>query len=378
MTKKITVGILFGGNSVEHKISLLSAKNIIEAIDHDKFNVVLIGIDEQGNWMYHADANNYLLESHDPTLIRLTNATTAVAILPGNESQQLTAVSQGQITNEKIDVIFPVLHGPNGEDGTIQGLLRLAGIPFVGSDVASTAVCMDKDLCKRLLRDAGIPNANFLTLRAHERNHYQFEDLVNIVGLPFFIKPANSGSSVGITRVKSKEQFRACLDNAFLYDDKVIIEQSISGREIETAVLGNDDPVVAKPGELLIHNHEFYSYQAKYIDEQGATAVVPADLPAQTIQDIQDMAIKTFKVLNCSGLARIDFFLTDAGEPLINEVNTLPGFTNISMYPKMWQASGLSYPDLIEKLIMLALERGEARKKLLTRYKAQSDIAASV
>ncbi len=372
MAGKITVGILFGGNSVEHKISLLSAKNVISAIDKNKFNVVLIGIDQDGRWLYHDDAEKYLLEAHDPKLVRLNKSNKAVAFLPGTTNSQLTSVSDPKISSPKIDVVFPILHGQNGEDGTIQGLLRLANIPFVGADVASSAICMDKDICKRLLRDAGLPIANFIAIHAHEKDKYNFKTLANLLGAPFFIKPANSGSSVGISKVKSEHNFDKQYDDAFRFDDKILIEQAIVGKEIECAVLGNEDPVASIPGEI-IPTHEFYSYEAKYLDQNGAKIVIPANLPEAVIRDVRALAVKTFKVLGCSGLARVDFFATDSGELYINEVNTMPGFTNISMYPKMWETSGITYVDLIEKLIRLALDRGAKRKQLLTQLDSASD-----
>ena len=314
------VGILFGGKSAEHEISLLSANNVVEAMDKNKFEPVMIKIDKSGKWNINEIFN--------------------------------------------CDVIFPILHGPFGEDGTIQGLLKLADIPFAGPSVLGSAVGMDKDVMKRLLRDAGIPIGKFLTVSQHEKKP-SFKEIETALGKPFFIKPANMGSSVGISKVSDEAQFNAALKDAFLFDTKIVIEEFIPGREIECAVLGNEEPAASIPGEIT-PTHDFYSYDAKYLDENGAKLKIPADIDVETTKRVQELAIKVFQALCCEGLSRVDLFLKPNGALLVNEINTMPGFTKISMYPKMWEASGISYTELITRLIELAISRFERDKKIKT------------
>lgn len=328
--KKINVGILFGGKSAEHEVSLRSAKNVIDAIDKEKYNPISIKIDKTGKW---------LLRDKEISIV-----------MPG-------------FLQESIDVIFPILHGPLGEDGTVQGLLKLAEIPFVGPGVLGSAVGMDKDVMKRLLRDANIPIGRFLVKRVGENIDYNL--IVEELGLPLFIKPVNMGSSVGVSKVNNEEEFKKAIIDSFQYDAKIIIEENIKGREIECSVLGNEDPIASLPGEVIPH-HDFYSYEAKYIDENGAGLEIPANLEKNIIEQVQKLAVETFKVLNCEGLSRVDFFLAPDNKVIVNEINTIPGFTSISMYPKLWEASGISYTELISRLIQLALERFEKEKKLKT------------
>jgi D-alanine-D-alanine ligase len=355
--KKLNVGILFGGKSAEHEISLLSARNVFEALDREKYHPVLIGIDKQGRWHLN-DESQYLLDSGDPRLVRLNEAGSPVALLPS-----CGGALTGQI---RLDVVFPILHGPLGEDGTIQGLLKLADIPFVGAGVLGSAAGMDKDLMKRLLRDGGIPIGDFICLRSHETT-LAFDEAAARLGLPFFVKPANMGSSVGVSKIHSREEYLTGIAGAFKYDSKIVLEEFIPGRELECSVLGNEAPQASVPGEIISSN-EFYSYEAKYIDEKGAAAEIPAKIPEETAQSVRDLAVKTFKILECEGLGRVDFFLKDSGEIIVNEINTMPGFTRISMYPKLWEASGLSYTALIDRLIVLALERFEREKSLSTSF----------
>lgn len=362
---KIRVGVIFGGKSFEHEISLLSAKNIIEALDQEKYEVVLIGIDRQGQW-HLSESSGFLAHADDPKRIQLDQAKDQVVLVPKATERQLVSLS-GKTETKAIDVAFPVLHGPFGEDGTVQGLLKLADIPFVGASVLGSAVGMDKDVMKRLLRDAKIPVAGFLTLYKQDVKIWSFEAVVKELGLPFFVKPANAGSSVGVKKVKEKQDYEAALFQAFEYDNKILLEEYIPGREIECSLLGNEYPIVSLPGEI-IPNHEFYSYEAKYIDEKGACLKVPVDLEPEILSDIQTIALKAFKVLCCEGMARADFFLKESGEVLLNEINTIPGFTKISMYPKLWEASGLSYAELIDRLIGLAIERFEREKQLKTSF----------
>lgn len=354
MENKIKVGILFGGKSAEHEISLRSAKNIIEALDKTKYEPVLIGIDKSGKWLYN-EQSALILHADDIEKISLNQASDSVSLIPQSEGQ-LTGTAQ------KIDVVFPILHGPMGEDGTIQGLLKLANVPFVGAGVLGSAVGMDKDIMKRLLRDAGIPIGAYVTIRSHQ-DRPSFKAITDQLGLPCFVKPANLGSSVGINRVDNEEQYHKALDEAFSFDHKVIIEEFIEGREIECAILGNENPKASIPGEISF-THSFYSYEAKYLDDQGYKIDIPAKITEDQITAIQKMAIDTFQTLECEGFARVDVFLTKDGRLLVNEINTIPGFTQISMYPKLWEASGIAYSDLIDQLLQLAIARFEKEKQI--------------
>ncbi|MEE4311874.1 MAG: D-alanine--D-alanine ligase [candidate division KSB1 bacterium] len=365
MTDKIRVGILFGGKSAEHEVSLQSAKNVVEAIDKGKYEIVLIGIDKSGKW-YLNDASRFLLNADNPKLVKLSRSTEEIALIQGDREDRLINVTNGK-PECGIDVIFPVLHGTYGEDGTVQGLLKLTDIPFVGAGVLGSAVGMDKDVMKRLLRDAGLPIANFLAYRYSEKSVIDYEDVTGMLGTPLFVKPANLGSSVGISKVKSAAEFEDAVNEAFRFDTKILIEESIAGREIECSVLGNQNPIASVPGEVM-PQHEFYSYEAKYIDEKGATLQIPAKLSDELVVLIQNLALRAFTVLCCEGMARVDFFLTEENNVIVNEINTIPGFTKISMYPKLWDASGISYTELIDRLIQLAIERHEREKALATSY----------
>jgi D-alanine-D-alanine ligase len=361
--KKTVVGILFGGKSAEHEISLLSAKNVFEAIDREKFEPVLVGIDKSGHWLFLNDAEKFLSNSDDPALVSLNTTGKSAALQPENQSF-LAMDTKNTFESIHIDVVFPILHGPFGEDGTIQGFLKLADIPFVGAGVLGSAAGMDKDAMKRLLRDAQIPIGKFITIKSHEKAP-SFAEASAVLGLPVFVKPANMGSSVGITKVHDESEYAAALKEAFQYDTKIIIEENIPGREIECAVLGNEEPAAAVPGEI-IPSHDFYSYDAKYLDEKGAALQIPAKIDESTKERIQKLAVKVFQTLCCEGLSRVDFFLKENGEIIVNEINTMPGFTKVSMYPKMWEASGVSYTQLITRLIELAIKRHEKERKLKT------------
>jgi D-alanine-D-alanine ligase len=360
---KIRVGIIFGGRSAEHEVSLQSAKNVIAAINRDKYEIVLIGMDKEGRW-YLKDETKYLLNETNPKLIALNNTGNELALVPGESGRQLINMTS-ETGIGRLDVVFPVLHGTYGEDGTIQGMLKLADIPFVGAGVLGSAIGMDKDVAKRLLRDAGIRVADFITLR--KETDADFKTAKEKLGLPLFIKPANMGSSVGISKATCEEEFLEGVKKAFEYDMKVLVEECIEGREIECSVLGNDDPIVSIPGEI-IPRYEFYSYEAKYIDENGAILEIPAKLSEDEVARFRAAAKKVFETLSCEGMARVDFFLKANGEIIVNEINTIPGFTRISMYPKLWESSGISYGELVERLISLALERFERQMQLKTRY----------
>jgi D-alanine-D-alanine ligase len=360
--QKITVGILFGGKSAEHEVSLQSARNVFDAINRDKYTPVLIGIDKNGGW--HSAHSDLIPNVGNPKQIALNKENDSVALIPESNGtiSNMTAMKQG----ETLDVVFPILHGPFGEDGTVQGLLKLANIPFVGAGVLGSAVGMDKDIMKRLLRDAGLPIGKFIALKSHETAP-SFKTIAAELGQPIFVKPANMGSSVGVNKVHNEETLENALKEAFEYDTKIILEEFIQGREIECSILGNENPIASIPGEV-ISTHAFYSYDAKYRDEHGARLEIPANIPQETAETLQKLAIQTFKTLSCEGLGRVDFFLKPDNTPIINEINTMPGFTKISMYPKLWEASGIPYAELIDRLITLAINRFEKEKRLKTSY----------
>ncbi len=364
MKDKIRLAVIFGGKSAEHEVSLQSAKNVIDAVDREKYALTLIGIDKSGQW-YLNDESMFLLNAENPESIRLKSGE-KTALVPLEGTGGLINLSK-RTSLKKIDVVFPVLHGSYGEDGAIQGFLKMAGIPFVGANIAGSSVGMDKDIMKRLLRDAGIAIADFIVLHRNEKSSVTYEKTVEKLGTPLFIKPANLGSSVGINKADDSVEFKSAVDDAFRYDSKIIIEEFIQGREIECAVLGNEEPIASVPGEI-IPRHDFYSYEAKYLDESGALLEAPAKLPEDTVKKVQKLAIKAFKTLCCEGMARVDMFLRDDNELILNEINTIPGFTRISMYPKLWELSGLPYPELIDRLIRLALERKKREDSLDVSY----------
>src|SRR3989338_3526046 len=358
--KKLKIGVLFGGKSAEHEVSLQSARNVIEALDKNKYEVVPIGITKEGKWLL-SNISNYLLNSNNPKLIKLNKSNKEVALYA--EGHGNLAVPGGNSKEQKkIDVIFPVMHGPFGEDGSMQGLLKLTGIPYVGAGVLGSAVCMDKEVMKRLLRDSGIPIGKFITVRAGDK--ISFVKVKKELGLPVFIKPANMGSSIGVSKARNEIEFKQALREAFKYDTKILVEEFIDAREIECAVLGNSRPIASVPGEI-ISNQEFYSYDAKYIDE-GSVAVIPAKLDKKITRKVQELALRTFQVLSCEGMGRVDCFLKKNGDVLVNEINTIPGFTDISMYPKLWEATGIPQSQLLDILINLAIERFKKEKKLKT------------
>ena len=366
MDKKIRVGVLFGGKSAEHEVSLESARNVVEAIDKDRYEVVLIGIDRRGTWHLSAPSRLHV-EAAGSALPALTAGETDVGVTlvrPDEPAARISCVLPIIRPLEALDVVFPVLHGPFGEDGTVQGMLKLADVPFVGAGVLGSAVAMDKDVMKRLLREAGIPTPDFLAF-SRSGPDVDFDAVVKRLELPVFVKPANLGSSVGVSRVDGREAFPGALELAFQYDHKVLIEANADGREIEVSVLGNDDPIASVPGEIIPH-HEFYTYEAKYIDEHGAGLAIPADLPESTVRKVQGLAIQAYRVLCCEGMARVDCFVRGEDEVLINEINTIPGFTRISMYPKLWEASGISYTELVDRLIRLAIDRHRREQRLKT------------
>jgi D-alanine-D-alanine ligase len=381
--KKLRVGVLFGGRSGEHEISLRSALTVIAAMDPARYAIVPIGIARDGKWSLRADAL-VELKAATPKLRALGRGgiPVSLALHPGPNNLIEFQSANGRTTAKPLtvrrglpgplDVIFPLLHGTYGEDGTVQGLLELSGIPYVGAGVLGSAIGMDKDVQKRLLRDAGIAVVRYFPLTRAELDDDPKRParIVDELGLPVFVKPNALGSSIGITRVTQRSSLAAALDDAFQYDRKVLIEASCTGREFECAVLGNEHPEASMPGEIVVTgDHAFYSYESKYVDAAGSAVQIPAELPAQIAARIRDISVAAFKTLGLRGMARVDFLARpDLSEIFVNEVNTIPGFTAISMYPKMWEASGLPLPSLVDRLIDLALEDHSERTRLKYTY----------
>src|SRR5580692_5651088 len=395
--KKLRVGILFGGRSGEHEVSLLSAASVLHAIDKDKYEVVPIGITKDGRWLTAGDAENLLegklvvesrhLRAGDPETTQsaavLARGESVVVppepvrrksgLVPFQTDALLTRRASDRAIN--VDVIFPVLHGTFGEDGTIQGLLELADIAYVGAGVLGSAAGMDKDIMKSLFIAAGIPIVKHVTilrsaweLDSKNNGGKKIQKVVESkLKYPVFVKPANLGSSVGISKAHNRKELGPAIEEAAKFDRKIVIEQSVGGkkkkaREIECSVLGNDDPTASVPGEI-VPGKEFYDYTAKYVDE-GSQLIIPAKLTKAETKKVQELAIAAFRAVDCSGLARVDFLMDPkTGKIFLNEINTMPGFTAISMYPKLWAASGLAYVDLIDRLIQLGIERHEDKKK---------------
>ena len=354
MPDRLRVLLLFGGRSAEHDVSVLSAANVFRALDPAKYEVVPVAIRKDGAWLL-CPRDGGAFPSHVPA------AGPRIALLPGGGGRYLTIAEENDSSPQRVavaDVVFPVLHGPFGEDGTVQGAAELAGVAYVGSDVLGSAVAMDKDVTKRLLRDAGLPIARFLTFTAADPP--SFDAVVTELGRPVFIKPARLGSSVGISKAGTAEEFAAAVTEAFRHDSKILVEALVTGREVECGVLENADGslFVSVPGEIVPSNrHSFYTYEAKYLDEAGAELKVPADLSPAVTARVRDLSARAFRVLGSAGLARVDFFAGPDGDVTINEINTLPGFTAISMYPRVLMASGVTYADLVERLIAHALRR---------------------
>ncbi|WP_077960801.1 D-alanine--D-alanine ligase family protein [Ensifer adhaerens] len=351
MTRKLRIAVLFGGRSAEHEVSLMSARNVVGALDRARYEIVPIGITKDGRWL--------LVDLEDGALPQAIPASgTQVALIPGGKGQAVTIAADGrQGLLPAIDLIFPVLHGPFGEDGTVQGYAETADVAYVGCGVAASAAAMDKALAKRLLVAEGIPVARAIAV--HEGDAQPAEALLETLGLPLFVKPARQGSSVGVSRVNSLDALQAALDEAFRHDDKVLIEEFVRAREIECSVLEDAEGrlTVSRPGEIIpAESHGFYSYDAKYVDAGGAIVQAPADLSDEVITAAKEMAARAFRALACAGMARVDFFLRADGSLIINEINTIPGFTNISMYAKALAADGIAYEQVVETLIAHALK----------------------
>ena len=366
---KIKVGVLFGGRSAEHEVSLVSATSVIQALDKNKYEVLPIGISREGRWL--SVPNSLQLLTDRASIDGLPEH----VLLPDPRRQSLVNIGPSRSGIQEVDVIFPVVHGTFGEDGTIQGLFELADIPYVGAGVLGSAIGMDKVVAKQLLEHANIPVAKgvwfFYSDFIAEQKKY-IGEIERKLRYPCFVKPPNQGSSVGISKVHSRKELRNAIDLAGRYDRKILVETAIkNAREIEMSVLGNNDPIASVPGEIIPSN-EFYDYDAKYVDGKSV-AVIPAKLPKRVIKNIQQCAVQAFKILECSGMARIDFLVQPSGKFFLNEINTIPGFTSISMFPKLWEQSGISYPELLDKLIQYALEIHAEKKKLKTFYTPKSD-----
>jgi D-alanine-D-alanine ligase len=355
---KRRVVVIFGGRSAEHEVSVVSARSVVDSLDPDRYEIVLIGIDKEGRWHQLTE----LPSRRAGELPAVTDESGPRVGLARDPGEAAIVTETGE--RREIDVVFPILHGPFGEDGTIQGMLDLAGIPYVGAGVLGSALGIDKAVQKVLFATAGlrvVPH-EVVHEREWEEDREAVEARAAALGLPLFVKPATLGSSVGITKVKRLDELPAAVEEALSYARKAVIEISMEGaREIECAVLGNDDPVASVPGEI-IPEAEWYDYRAKYVDE-GTRLEIPALLPEAVAQEIQRMAVAAFQAIDCSGMARVDFFYRDPDEIVLNEINTIPGFTHISMYPKMWEASGLSYPELVDRLVELAIERHRSEQK---------------
>ncbi|MCC6147247.1 MAG: D-alanine--D-alanine ligase [Anaerolineaceae bacterium] len=370
LDRKIRVGVLFGGRSSEHEVSLMSTRSVINALSPEKYEIIPIGITHKGVWLSGEDA----LEAFE---FSNTKNLTEVSLIPGSLSRMLYKVTQAQAGNiqlealSQLDVVFPVLHGTFGEDGTIQGLLEMSGIPYVGAGVLASSVCMDKALFKEVMRANNLPVLPSLTITTDQITKDKEATLDRIeafLNYPIFIKPANGGSSVGTSKCRSRSDLLEGLLEALQYDRRVLVEKGLSAREIEVSVLGNTNPRASLPGEI-IPAAEFYSYEAKYHDE-NTQLVIPAHLPEEVVAKIQALAVKAYIAVDCAGMARVDFLIDRASNELyISETNTIPGFTKISMYPKLWAVSGLPYPALLDSLIELALERKEEIDRLQRLYR---------
>jgi D-alanine-D-alanine ligase len=370
MPKRIRIGVIFGGRSVEHEVSLVSAASIINALNREKYEVIPIGIASTGQWLSSSETLRLLKEKQPIDLEQ------EQLLVPDPRKQSLVAINDGGGTGTVLDVIFPAVHGKFGEDGALQGLLELADLPYIGPGVLGSAVGMDKVIQKELLIRAKIPTAPGVWFTIEEYNARQKKIIAEIertLTYPLFVKPSNSGSSIGISKSHHRKELLEAISLAMQFDRKILVEEGINNaREIECGILGNDHPVASVLGEIVSSN-EFYDYDAKYVDGKS-DAIIPAKLPDTVVKKIQQYALKAFRTLDCAGMARIDFLVTKKSNRIfLNEINTIPGFTSISMYPKLWQASGVSYSALLDKLIQLAIERHEAKAKLRTAYQPKQD-----
>jgi len=354
------VVFLCGGRSAEHEVSLQSAQNIVRSLDFDKYSAVVIYIDREGRWFYVNDTLGFIQSENIVQWITSQNLSPVALLGNGTDFQLMTLDDHQSI--DSVAVLFPVLHGPYGEDGSVQGLAQLANLPCVGANVLGSAISMDKDIMKRLLQNTNLKNARSLTLYKKDLP-FDSNNIESDLGWPIYVKPANMGSSVGVSRANNQQELHDAIAHAFKFDIKIIVEQEVRGREIEVAVLGNNAPQASEVGEIVPLT-DFYSYDSKYISGDGAELIIPAALSDEQRARLQTTAIEVFNLMECSGLARVDMFLTASNEIYVNEINTLPGFTNISMYPKLWEASGKSQKQLISELIDFAVERETEKESL--------------
>ncbi|HEY6952150.1 MAG TPA: D-alanine--D-alanine ligase family protein [Bacteroidota bacterium] len=371
MSTRLRIGVIFGGRSAEHEVSLVSATSVINALDKEKYEIVPIGISPEGRWLSSSEALRLLKEK-----VSITDLPEHVFV-PDPHHKALMAINAevSSSASKPVDVIFPLIHGTYGEDGTIQGLFELADIPYVGAGVLGSALGMDKVVQKQLLRQAKIPvtpDLSFLFAHYTANPKSHIAAIERTLRYPVFVKPPNLGSSIGISKAHHRKELADAIELAGQYDRKVLVEQGVkNAREIECSVLGNDDPEASIPGEIIPSN-EFYDYDAKYVDGKS-NAVIPAKLPKPVLRKIRQYAVEAFRILDCAGMARADFLVGKSTNRIfLNEINTLPGFTAISMYPKLWQASGLQYPQLLDRLIDLALERHAAKSNLKTTYQPKN------
>jgi D-alanine-D-alanine ligase len=365
--KKIRIGLVFGGRSGEHEVSLASAESVMANMDRDKYEIVPIGITKEGSWLLGTEPRTLRAAEQNATHDAGLEETTAVTLTGDPRLRRLIPVENGQELGNRgvLDVIFPVLHGTYGEDGALQGLLEMANVPYIGCGVLGSALGMDKEKMKLVFQAVGLPVAEYLVYRRNQwerSTEFILDAVEQRLGFPCFVKPVNLGSSVGVNKAHDRNELEHAINVAADYDRKIIIERGINCREVECGVLGNDEPIASVVGEIISSN-EFYDYRAKYIDGKSQ-AVIPADIPQETAEEVRRQAVQAFLALDLSGLARVDFFLEkETGQVYINEVNTLPGFTTISMYPKLWEASGLPYAQLMDRLIELAIERHTDRQR---------------
>lgn len=355
--------VLFGGSSGEHEVSCVTAGGVLGALDRERYEIYAVGITRTGRWVLSSnDGSDWQIE--DAVLPEVPEHGTEV-LLPQRQGDRVWRMidNDGQVRDlAEIDVVIPLLHGPYGEDGTIQGALDLLNIPYVGSGVLSSAACMDKQMMKTILADAGLPMGPYVTIMPDQwqEDEAGCREKISRLGLPVFVKPARAGSSVGISRVSNWDDLPAAIEEAHIHDPKLVIEAGITGREIECAVLDSADnaaPRTSLPGEIIVREGEFYDYESKYVETSGVELKAPADLPENVVAKVQELAARAFRAVSAEGLARVDFFVADTGEILINEINTMPGFTPFSMYPKLWEAGGVAFGDLIDELVTLALQR---------------------
>ncbi|MCC5931019.1 MAG: D-alanine--D-alanine ligase [Cyclobacteriaceae bacterium] len=355
MQTKTKVTILYGGRSVEHEISVRSAANVAKYIDKNLFDISIIGIDKKGNWFWMKEVSSNFEKGEE------------IALLLKAESPSFIKLSDG--TRQTTDIVLPVLHGTDGEDGSVQGLLKTCNIPMAGTGVTGSAIAMDKILTKQMLKMAGVPVADYLTYSIMEKSDIRFDEVKSKLGLPFMVKASALGSSVGVSKVKVEEDFIPALEDSFKYGDQILIEAYVKGRELECAILGNEDAIASEPGEIImLKNYDFYDYQAKYQDENAIEMAIPAAIDHKKAEEIKRLSLQAYKVCRCEDFSRIDVFLAEDGQVIINEINTIPGFTSASMFPGLWANKGISYPGLITKIIETAIARKAKYESFATHY----------